>query len=96
MFFERLWVPHICPEVWVGWEHGLMSLGLAGLEGKVVAKTHSSAVKALQAKCFKGCLIGVVVLAKNNSTCFLLNHLNLSALVLGQTTVENRGSKFQS
>ena len=88
MFFEWLWVPHICPEVWVGWEHGLVSLGLAGLQSKAVVKTGSSAVKVLQAECFNGSLIGVVVLAKNNSTDLLLYHLNLSALIMGQTTGE--------
>ena len=94
MFFEGLWVPHVCPEVWVGWEHGLVSLGLAGLESKAVAKAGSSAVKAFQAECSKGSLIAVVVLAKNNSTGLFLHHLNLSALVLGQATVKNRSSKF--
>ena len=72
-----------------------MSLGLAGLQSKAVAETGSSAVKALQAECFKGSLIGAVVLAKNNSTGLLLYHLNPSALILVQTTGEYRGSKFQ-
>ena len=68
--------------------------GLGAFISKVVRENILPGVKSFLLECEECCLIAGVVFSQDNGESFLLNHLDLSALFLGETTVEDWGSKF--
>ena len=72
-----------------------MSWGLGSLKGKAVAEVDPPDVKSFKLEKGKCRLIGSVGPTQNDSTSFLLYTFNLSALILCETTMENRSIKIQ-
>ena len=90
-----LWVPHVGPEVRVEREHGLVLVGLGTLLGKVERESGPPTVQSFKVDFGHGMLIVGVVAAKDDGQGLLLDHLYLSALVLGEATVEHWCSKLE-
>ena len=90
-----LWVPHVGPEVRVGGKHGLVLVGLGTLLGKVQRESGPPTVQSFKVDFGQGKLIAGVLTSKDDGHGLLLDHLYLSALVLGEATVEDWCGKLK-